>query len=290
MKVVANPRQVQEIRAVLVQNYINHIEKMNMSLQELLQEQRRLIENQAGWPDHGQGSYAQMLRQGIAKLIETKRIEENEKEARARAAAEAQAKAKIDKKVEEMANAIKISAVEAEAKVLQDQIAIIRDEFEHREEKRIHEIEEQLRQKYEGRIQYLLGILETLSNPLDEILLHCVSTGDIERVDAALKLGANLNIQDKALDTALHKACTANNMQMVKFLLKQGCDSTIKNSSGKMAVELTTVPDIAKLISDYQRSKSVNVSPAINNPASLFSNSSALPRREDKNESKHLSI
>lgn len=129
--------------------------------------------------------------------------------------------------------------------------------------------------------QYLLDLLKTLSNPLDPILIRAASVGDIISAKAAIRLGANVNAQDMLLQTSLHKACSSSDMQMVSFLLSNGCDSTKKNVAGKTASDLTFDPEIIKLISAYQQPRSTNVASILASPPTFFVTPSFGAKKKD---------
>ena len=53
-----------------------------------------------------------------------------------------------------------------------------------------------------------------------------------------VKAKAKINLQDKMGRTALHEACLHGHKHVVKYLLKHGSDSKIKDEKGKIAADL----------------------------------------------------
>lgn len=209
-------------------------------------------------------------------------------EQNARAATEAARAAALSQAtVEEAARKAREATALAEAKAATELVTrerVVIEEQKQLIEKLQKTIMEQqntqqaLQEQLEHKIQDLVGIIRTFDDPLNVLLLEHASAGDIEAVKAALKLGANINAQDENMQNALHKACYANQLAMVKFLLGKGIDFTKKDSARKTPSEMTTVVEIKNLIEEHQQKsnkESEAYSPtffAVNNFSSIAKN------------------
>lgn len=96
---------------------------------------------------------------------------------------------------------------------------------------------------------YLLNLVRTMKNPLDPILMRACMVGDYENVKAAIRLGANINYNDGEGNTPLHKACFINDTRIVRVLLANVCNRDAINSAGQRPIDLTSDPEIIKLLS-----------------------------------------
>lgn len=97
----------------------------------------------------------------------------------------------------------------------------------------------------EQQNQHLLSLI---NNPSNTLLLAAADIGDIEKVKAAITLGANINAADKNLQTALHKACLKEDIDLVNFLLSKQCNISLKDIQGKLPSDLTSNDAIKKLL------------------------------------------
>lgn len=78
--------------------------------------------------------------------------------------------------------------------------------------------------------------LYSKQNTLDEILLASASKELLTFVKLMLKLGADINAQDKNKNTALIYAAISGNIEIVKLLINSGANTRVKNIQGNTAL------------------------------------------------------
>jgi ankyrin repeat protein len=74
--------------------------------------------------------------------------------------------------------------------------------------------------------------------------------GDLKMLDYLINSGANTNGLTNSKETALHKCARWERKEAAITLLKLGAITTIKNSDGKKASDMTVDPEL-KFILDY---------------------------------------
>lgn len=88
--------------------------------------------------------------------------------------------------------------------------------------------------------------------------LHYSCRGNmLEIIEELLEHGANVDAVDKANFTPLHMACYYNHIQAVKLLLEYNANDQIRNSDGKLPIELTNNEIIIELLTNYQHMSGV---------------------------------
>ena len=73
-----------------------------------------------------------------------------------------------------------------------------------------------------------------------------------------IKAGANINLQDEDLFTPLHFACMFSTMEVIEALLTKGADFNVKNNKMGTALDIAKArnsPDILALLEKYQNEK-----------------------------------
>ncbi|XP_071620369.1 ankyrin repeat domain-containing protein 40-like isoform X2 [Heliangelus exortis] len=84
---------------------------------------------------------------------------------------------------------------------------------------------------------------------LEERLREAAALGDLEEVRRLLGEGADINSRNEINGwTCLHWASKRNHAQVVSCLLDAGADKQILTSTGELAAELTSKPDIRKIL------------------------------------------
>ncbi|KAM6317323.1 ankyrin repeat domain-containing protein 40-like isoform 2-T3 [Podargus strigoides] len=84
---------------------------------------------------------------------------------------------------------------------------------------------------------------------LEERLREAAALGDAEEVRRLLGEGADINSRNEINGwTCLHWACKRNHAQVVSCLLDAGADKHILTAKGELAAELTSKPDIRKIL------------------------------------------
>lgn len=226
--------------------------------------------NKVNFPSKGVRSVADYFLKTIEEAKAREEAARNAEQAKIKAEMEAKAKAIADSAAKEAAEA----ATKAAAIVLTEDSAAREKVVLDEQKNEIQELKNTIKKQQNAlnaqqnaldmqklatnyielakQNQYLLEVIKTLSNPMDSLLLGAAESNDIEKVEAAIKLGANINAQDQGLETALHKASRQNNFKIVKYLLEQGANPNLKNAQQKTAFELTTAADIMKLFPNDQ--------------------------------------
>ncbi|XP_032055619.1 ankyrin repeat domain-containing protein 40-like [Aythya fuligula] len=86
---------------------------------------------------------------------------------------------------------------------------------------------------------------------LQERLREAAALGDAEEVRRLLGLGVDPNSQNEVDGwTCLHWACKRNHAQVVACLLAAGADKQILTATGELAAQLTSKPDIRKILGE----------------------------------------
>ncbi|KPP78085.1 ankyrin repeat domain-containing protein 40-like [Scleropages formosus] len=89
----------------------------------------------------------------------------------------------------------------------------------------------------------------SLDKELQERLREAAALGDLDEVRTLVDSGVNVNSQNEINGwTCLHWACKRNHKAVVAFLLNSGADKGILTSKGELAVQLTSKPDIRRLL------------------------------------------
>ena len=78
-------------------------------------------------------------------------------------------------------------------------------------------------------------------------LLAAAAWGECDVVKLLLDHRSQINTVDSAGFTALHYACQGGHSSCVAALIDRGCDHSIANHDGHLAIQLTTREDIRKL-------------------------------------------
>jgi len=71
---------------------------------------------------------------------------------------------------------------------------------------------------------------------LNKILLDSAKAGDLDKVKAALMLGADVNAKDEDSLTPLHSASWNGHLEVVKILLVHGAEVNAMNKWGRTAL------------------------------------------------------
>ncbi|XP_035414667.1 ankyrin repeat domain-containing protein 40-like [Cygnus atratus] len=88
---------------------------------------------------------------------------------------------------------------------------------------------------------------------LQERLREAAALGDAEEVRRLLGLGVDPNSQNEVNGwTCLHWACKRNHAQVVACLLAAGADKQILTATGELAAQLTSKPDIRKILGEEE--------------------------------------
>ncbi|RLV99311.1 hypothetical protein DV515_00009895 [Chloebia gouldiae] len=112
---------------------------------------------------------------------------------------------------------------------------------------------------------------------LQERLREAAALGDVAEVRRLLGAGADIDSRNE-IDgwTCLHWACKRNHAQVVSCLLEAGADKQILTAKGELAAQLTSKPDIRKILGEEQTEcqgvKDLNLSTVANYLANPFPN------------------
>ncbi|XP_030646642.1 ankyrin repeat domain-containing protein 40 [Chanos chanos] len=89
----------------------------------------------------------------------------------------------------------------------------------------------------------------SLDKELQERLREASAIGDIDEVKTLVDSGVNINSQNEINGwTCLHWACKRNHKQIVAYLLDHGADKEILTAKEELAVQLTSKPEIKRLL------------------------------------------
>ncbi|KAG1967117.1 ankyrin repeat domain-containing protein 40 [Pimephales promelas] len=89
----------------------------------------------------------------------------------------------------------------------------------------------------------------SLDKELQERLREASAIGDIDEVKTLVESGVNVNSQNEINGwTCLHWACKRNHKQIVAYLLNAGADKDILTAKEELAVQLTSKPEIRRLL------------------------------------------
>ncbi|XP_059720410.1 ankyrin repeat domain-containing protein 40-like [Haemorhous mexicanus] len=134
---------------------------------------------------------------------------------------------------------------------------------------------------------------------LEERLREAAALGDVAEVRRLLGAGADIDSRNEINGwTCLHWACKRNHAQVVSCLLEAGADKQILTAKGELAAQLTSKPDIRKILGEEQTEcqgvKDLNLSIVANYLASPFPNiytEESIPGSlaESQNESASIS-
>ncbi|XP_041265346.1 ankyrin repeat domain-containing protein 40-like isoform X1 [Onychostruthus taczanowskii] len=113
---------------------------------------------------------------------------------------------------------------------------------------------------------------------LEERLREAAALGDVAEVRRLLGAGADIDSRNEINGwTCLHWACKRNHAQVVACLLEAGADKRILTAKGELAAQLTSKPDIRKILgveeqTECQGVKDLNLSIVANYLANPFPN------------------
>ncbi|KTG24944.1 hypothetical protein cypCar_00027892 [Cyprinus carpio] len=89
----------------------------------------------------------------------------------------------------------------------------------------------------------------SLDIELQERLREASAIGDIDEVKTLVESGVNINSQNEINGwTCLHWACKRNHKHIVAYLLNAGADKDILTAKEELAVQLTSKPEIRRLL------------------------------------------
>lgn len=89
----------------------------------------------------------------------------------------------------------------------------------------------------------------SLDKELQEGLREASAIGDIDEVRRLVESGVNVNSQNEINGwTCLHWACKRNHKHIVAYLLNSGADASIVTAKEELAVQLTSKPEIRRLL------------------------------------------
>ncbi|XP_052375971.1 ankyrin repeat domain-containing protein 40 [Oncorhynchus keta] len=89
----------------------------------------------------------------------------------------------------------------------------------------------------------------SLDKELQERLREASAIGDIDEVRILVESGVNINSQNEINGwTCLHWACKRNHKPVVSYLLNSGADQEILTAKDELAVQLTSKPEIRRLL------------------------------------------
>ncbi|KAM4761737.1 ankyrin repeat domain-containing protein 40-like [Cyanocitta cristata] len=88
---------------------------------------------------------------------------------------------------------------------------------------------------------------------LEERLREAAALGDVAEVRRLLGAGADIDSRNEINGwTCLHWACKRNHAQVVSCLLEAGADKQILTAKGELAAQLTSKPDIRKILGEEE--------------------------------------
>ncbi|KAM4890020.1 ankyrin repeat domain-containing protein 40-like isoform 2-T2 [Sylvia borin] len=133
---------------------------------------------------------------------------------------------------------------------------------------------------------------------LEERLREAAALGDVAEVRRLLGAGADIDSRNEINGwTCLHWACKRNHARVVSCLLEAGADTQVLTAEGELAAQLTSKPDIRRILGEEQtechRMKDLNLPIVANysaNPPNVYSEES-IPGSlaESQNESASIS-
>ncbi|XP_060748648.1 ankyrin repeat domain-containing protein 40 [Tachysurus vachellii] len=89
----------------------------------------------------------------------------------------------------------------------------------------------------------------SLDKELQERLREASAIGDLDEVRTLVESGVNINSQNEINGwTCLHWACKRNHKHVVAYLLNAGADKEILTAKEELAVQLTSKPEIRRLL------------------------------------------
>ncbi|XP_026997471.1 ankyrin repeat domain-containing protein 40 [Tachysurus fulvidraco] len=89
----------------------------------------------------------------------------------------------------------------------------------------------------------------SLDKELQERLREASAIGDLDEVRTLVESGVNINSQNEINGwTCLHWACKRNHKHIVAYLLNSGADKEILTAKEELAVQLTSKPEIRRLL------------------------------------------
>lgn len=94
---------------------------------------------------------------------------------------------------------------------------------------------------------------------VNQLLLKASETNNLSMVDFALTHGAQLDAHDPTFETALHKACRSNHVEIVKFLLSKNHPILKQNHEGQVPSDLTTHAAIQELIVNQKHQSATTI-------------------------------
>ncbi len=101
----------------------------------------------------------------------------------------------------------------------------------------------------EGNIKDLLKLYVTQPTVFQEkrdgltpLQFAATRPDNLAVIEFLIAAGASVDAQTNTGDTALHLAAQCNNKKAIKLLLAHGADASIKNKSGKIALEQSNIP------------------------------------------------
>ncbi|RMB92309.1 hypothetical protein DUI87_31421 [Hirundo rustica rustica] len=88
---------------------------------------------------------------------------------------------------------------------------------------------------------------------LEERLREAAAMGDVTEVRRLLGAGADIDSRNEINGwTCLHWACKRNHTQVVSLLLEAGADKQVLTAKGELAAQLTSKPDIRRILGEEQ--------------------------------------
>ncbi|GLD69588.1 ankyrin repeat domain-containing protein 40 [Lates japonicus] len=91
----------------------------------------------------------------------------------------------------------------------------------------------------------------SLDKELQERLREASAIGDIDEVRTLVESGVNVNSQNEINGwTCLHWACKRNHKHIVSYLLSCGADKEILTAKDELASQLTSKPEIKRLLGE----------------------------------------
>lgn len=99
----------------------------------------------------------------------------------------------------------------------------------------------------ETRVAYVNGKDKSGSTPL----IHTVWPGHLQAMCALLELGADPNIQNNRMNTALHLSCEKGHETLIVILIEKGANADLKNAQGMLCYETIQDPDQRRHIQDF---------------------------------------